>query len=115
MKYNDLLKKYKVSKFKDVKKLLNKNNIFVQDIGGFFDIYMILYKKKGPYNDFSILFSECHGSIYKKNTNILISSLQNPHKIHTYIPYKTNNSFNKKCIIIFWLFIFIIFLIHKYT
>ena len=37
---------------------------------------MILLKsKQGPYNDFSNLFNECHGSIYEKNTNILISSL----------------------------------------
>lgn len=115
MKYNDLLKKNKISKFKDVKKLLNKNNIFVQDIGGFLNLYMILYEKQGPYKEFSNLFNECHGSIYEKNTNILISSLLNSHKIHTYIPYKNENSFNKNCIIFFWSFIFIILIIYKYT
>jgi len=115
MKYNDLLKKNKVSKFKDVKKLLNKNNIFVQDISGLLDVYMILYKKKGPYNDFSILFNECHGSIFEKNTNTLISSPLNPYNIHTYNPYENDNSLNKKCIIFFWIFILMIFLIYKNT
>ena len=115
MTYNDLLKKNNVSKFKDIKKLLNKNNIFVQDISGILDVYMILYKKKGPYNDFSKLFNECHGSIYEKDTNRLISSSSYQYSIHTYDPYKNNNSFNKKCAIFFWLFIFIIFLIYKNT
>ena len=109
MNYKKLLKYYNVRKFKDVKKLLNKNDIFVQDI---VSVYMILYVKNGKYNRFADVYDECHGTIYEKETNRVIVESSSP---PPYIPYTHNNSVNTIGIIIFIFCVFIIFILYKYT
>jgi hypothetical protein len=110
MTYQNILKKYNISKFKYVKNLLKKNDIFVQDL---MSVYMILFIKNGKYNDFASLLKDCHGSIYEKDTNILVTSLGYSKPL--YIPYDNKNSINLCGLLILIMFIIIIFIIYKYT
>ena len=98
---------YNVHKFKDVKNLLNKNDIFVQEITS---VYMILFIKDGKYNKFKSLYNRCHETIYEKDTNRIIVESS-----HLYIPYHNKNSVNTIGLIIFIFFVFVIFIFYKYT
>ena len=73
MNYQQALKDNEISKFEDVSKFLEANNIKVKQDTSVPELYLVYFDRVDrTYDELSPLQRECNGAIYEKNTNKLV-------------------------------------------
>ena len=73
MNYQQALKDNEISKFEDVSKFLEANNIRVKQDTSVPELYLVYFSREGrDYDELSPLQRECNGAIYEKDTNKLV-------------------------------------------